>query len=72
LPNPDRHLVDARGLKCPLPVLMARRALKKHAEVTLLTDDPASVLDVPVFCARETYDVETSAGSGGYTFVIRK
>ena len=72
MPNHKRPLVDARGLKCPLPVLMARRALKKHGEVILLTDDPASVLDVPVFCAQENYDVETDLGDNGYSFIIRK
>jgi tRNA 2-thiouridine synthesizing protein A len=72
LPNPDYSLVDARGLKCPLPVLLARRALKTRAEVTLLTDDPASILDVPVFCAREGYAVETSQVESGYRFMIKK
>jgi tRNA 2-thiouridine synthesizing protein A len=73
LDNADYNgAVDARGLKCPLPVLLARRALKTRAEVTLLTDDQASILDVPVFCAREGYAVETSQVESGYRFMIKK
>jgi tRNA 2-thiouridine synthesizing protein A len=44
-------VIDASGLKCPLPVLLARRALKTHPAITLITTDPASVIDIPVFCA---------------------
>ena len=49
------HTLDATGLKCPLPVLLARRALKTHDRITLITTDPASVIDVPVFCAQQGY-----------------
>lgn len=45
--------LDARGLLCPLPVLKARKALKSlpdGAELTVLADDPAAVIDVPHFC----------------------
>jgi hypothetical protein len=45
---PDQTL-DATGLKCPMPVLRARRALKalpSGALLELLADDPASAKDV--------------------------
>jgi tRNA 2-thiouridine synthesizing protein A len=65
------HLVDAGGLKCPLPVLLARRALKTQARVVLVTTDPASVLDVPVFCAREGHLLmEQSRAGDSWRFVI--
>ena len=47
----DRTL-DATGLKCPMPVLRARRSLKAMASgqvLELLADDPASARDVPAF-----------------------
>ncbi len=40
-------LVDARGLKCPWPVLRAARAMREAREVVLLTDDPVALVDVP-------------------------
>lgn len=49
--------VDARGLRCPLPVLrvaQAISALPEHlpggARVRLLSTDPAARSDVPAFC----------------------
>jgi len=47
------HL-DTRGLKCPLPVLKARKRLKEMppgAVLTVLADDPAAIIDFPHFCA---------------------
>ena len=45
--------IDARGLRCPLPVLRLRRLTEgRTGRVELLTDDPAAEADVPAF-ARE-------------------
>ena len=45
--------VDARGLRCPLPVLRLRKfAEGRTGRIELLTDDPAAEADVPAF-ARE-------------------
>ena len=44
---------DFRGLKCPLPVLKTRRALKSHDKgqvIKILADDPAANLDFKHFC----------------------
>jgi len=45
--------IDTTGLKCPLPVLRARKRLKSMQSGQLLriiADDPASVIDFPHFC----------------------
>ena len=44
------RVIDARGLRCPLPVIRleaALRALPDGAVVTIRTDDPIAKLDVP-------------------------
>jgi tRNA 2-thiouridine synthesizing protein A len=44
--------VDARGMRCPLPVLRLARALREYpdaAEFNLVADDPAAARDVPAF-----------------------
>lgn len=56
----DRHdivtTLDLTGLKCPLPVLKARRAVKEMADqgetgvIAVLADDPAAPLDFQHFC----------------------
>lgn len=40
-------IVDARGLKCPWPVLRAARAMRECDEILLLADDPVARTDVP-------------------------
>jgi tRNA 2-thiouridine synthesizing protein A len=47
------RILDATGLKCPMPVLRARRALKEMASgevLEVLADDPAAAKDFPAFC----------------------
>jgi tRNA 2-thiouridine synthesizing protein A len=47
------HLVDARGLNCPLPLLRLRQALHQRAigeQLRLLTTDPISQQDIRRYC----------------------
>ncbi len=51
---------DLRGLKCPLPALMARRALVRASagvEIAFLCDDPMAAVDIPHMCRHEGYEV---------------
>lgn len=46
--------IDARGLRCPLPVLRLRKVLAGlpvGAQVALIADDAMAQVDVPHFCA---------------------
>jgi tRNA 2-thiouridine synthesizing protein A len=70
------QVLDATGLKCPMPVLRARRALKAMPSGALLevaADDPASAKDFPAFCemSGDTLE-ETAEEAGTYIFRIRK
>ncbi|WP_320825712.1 sulfurtransferase TusA [Reinekea sp.] len=45
--------LDTRGLRCPEPVMMLHRQLRKMQVgevVELLASDPATLRDVPQFC----------------------
>ena len=68
--------LDTSGLKCPLPVLKAQKALKTmHAGATLrvIATDPGSVGDFAHFCdATGDALLESHAADGVYTFRIRK
>ena len=53
--------LDLRGLKCPLPAMLARKALARLApgtRLTVLADDPMAAVDVPHMCHREGHAVE--------------
>jgi tRNA 2-thiouridine synthesizing protein A len=47
-------------LKCPLPALLARRALARAPaghSIEILCDDPLAAVDVPHMCNYEGYEV---------------
>ena len=49
----DALIVDTRGMKCPLPVLKARKAMKglaPGARMQVLATDPGAVEDFKHFC----------------------
>ena len=68
--------LDARGLKCPLPVLRARKRLVAMAPgevLRLVTSDAAAWVDVPHFCATAGHELLTSEDTGGgAVFLIRR
>jgi tRNA 2-thiouridine synthesizing protein A len=69
-------ILDARGLKCPLPVLRARKAMKEVAVgglLKVLATDPGAPKDFVHFCETTGHElVESSESEGVYTLIIRK
>lgn len=68
-------VLDARGLKCPLPVLKARRALKAMpagAVLEVLADDPAAPADFRSFCQTAGCSLETTSEGPAWRFRIAK
>lgn len=68
--------VDAKGQKCPMPVLLASRGIKKieSGQVMLIeATDGGSKSDIPSW-AKDTGNelLESSAVDGIYRYVIRK
>lgn len=68
--------LDASGLKCPLPVLKTRKAIKSLEAgqlISVRSTDPASPLDFKHFCNSGGHDlVSEDEADGTFTFVIRK
>ncbi|MGZ9809592.1 sulfurtransferase TusA family protein [Pseudoroseicyclus sp. H15] len=66
--------IDARGLRCPLPVLRLRKVLAGMPAgglVLLLADDPMAVLDVPHFAQEAGHEiVETTTQPN--TWLVRR
>jgi tRNA 2-thiouridine synthesizing protein A len=71
-----KDILDLRGLKCPMPSLLARRALLRApagTSLTVLTDDPLAPIDVPHMCGREGFEVVSVARNGDETeMILRK
>ena len=72
--------VDARGKRCPLPVIELARALAGVSAgqlVRLLATDPAARADVPAFCRLRGLDLvevsEHGKPPGGHTaYLVRQ
>ena len=63
--NPTQ--LDVKGLKCPLPVLKARRAIKALSAgdiLEVIATDPAAQLDFPHFCETSGHDLISMTPNG--------
>lgn len=61
--------LDLRGLKCPLPAMMAKRALARlapGAALIVLADDPLATVDIPHMCHGEGHACDGVATRDGY------
>ena len=70
------QLLDTSGLKCPLPVLKARKALKPMpagAVLAVHATDPSSVEDFRSFCDTTGHELLESRQEGEtYIYQLRK
>jgi tRNA 2-thiouridine synthesizing protein A len=71
----DRE-IDAGGLKCPLPVLKARKALLRLApgeRLLVVATDPLAAIDLPHFCAEAGHRlVASELHDGVQRFLIER
>ena len=68
-------LLDARGQRCPLPVIRLAALLTDlppGASVLLLATDPAARSDVPAFCRMRHHDLVGVTDEGTHTaYLVR-
>jgi tRNA 2-thiouridine synthesizing protein A len=65
--------IDARGLKCPLPVLkMEKRlaVLPPGAGLIVLATDPMAKIDIPLYCRQNGHDCTVSTDDDVLQFAI--
>lgn len=76
VPRMPPSVLDTKGLRCPLPVLRARKALKSLAPGSVLeihATDPGAVADFKAFCETTGDTLLASDESAGvFIFRIRK
>jgi selenium metabolism protein YedF len=59
------ELVDATGLTCPEPVILTKKALDAHDEVTVLVDNTTALENVKRLASVSGCGVDVTEGSGG-------
>ena len=68
--------LDTLGLRCPEPVMMVRKTIRKMQageRLTVIADDPATTRDIPSFCRfMEHTLIEANTDKSPYRYLIRK
>lgn len=67
-------MVDARGLSCPMPVVMVQKEVNKNspAELTVLVDNQCAVENVSRFAGSQGYKVSVKADGDDFTLTLAK
>lgn len=66
-------VVDARGQRCPLPVVRLAQAVRDDpdaAEVVVLATDPAAAHDIPAWCRMRGHRLVESRDEGDHTAYV--
>lgn len=70
------QILDLRGLKCPMPVLKAIKAMKSlvsEDQIWLETTDPLAVIDIPAFCNENGHSLLRTEAFDEYNrFLVQK
>lgn len=67
-------MVDARGLSCPMPVVMVQKEVNKNspAELTVLVDNQCAVENVSRFAGSQGYKVSVKADGDDFALTLAK
>ncbi|WP_417583718.1 sulfurtransferase TusA family protein [Pelagibacterium sp.] len=68
-------VIDARGLKCPLPVLKLEKVLAGTSageSIAVLANDPVARIDIPLYCQLQGHGLEMHDEKTFIRFVVTK
>ncbi|MBQ7887660.1 MAG: sulfurtransferase TusA family protein [Clostridia bacterium] len=67
------NMLDARGLSCPEPVIMIRKAMmSKESRYEMIVDNPTSKENVMRYAEHQGYRVAIEESDGEYTLRMEK
>ena len=65
--------IDARGLSCPQPVVLAKQALEKNSDgCEIIVDNPAAKENVSRYAKKAGYEVSIQEDKGDILLDLRK
>jgi tRNA 2-thiouridine synthesizing protein A len=73
--EPIAQTLDVKGLKCPLPVLKARKAIATipvGALIEVLVTDPAAMLDFRHYARQSGHELVSAEDGEVLRFVLRR
>jgi tRNA 2-thiouridine synthesizing protein A len=65
--------IDARGLKCPLPVLKLEKRLEQLApgvSLIVLATDPMARIDIPLYCRQNGHECTIADDPEALRFMV--
>ena len=67
-------MIDARGLSCPMPVVMVQKEVKKNApkKLEVAVDSMVCVENISRYAANQGYQVKTEEKDGEYILTLTK
>ena len=67
-------MIDARGLSCPMPVILVQNEVKKNAPATLevLVDNQVAVENITRYAVNQGYRVETAPQADEFLLKLSK
>ena len=67
-------MIDARGLSCPMSVVMVQNEVKKSSpdELKVQVDSMVCVENITRFANTKKYDVEVEKQDGEFTLTLKK
>ena len=67
-------MIDARGLSCPMPVVMVQKAVKAGgpAELSVMVDNRCAVENVTRFAQSQGYSIDVSAHDDEFELTLKK
>ena len=70
----ETRVVDARGLSCPQPVMLTRKAVSgmERGTVEVLVDSPTAVQNVTRLARNSGWSVTVDEPKGSYRLVLKK
>ena len=64
--------IDCRGLSCPEPVMLTKKALKENNEINVLVDSRVPVENISRYARAVGIEPEISQRDGEWTIKLRK
>ena len=67
-------MIDARGLSCPMPVVMVQNEVKKNApaELSVMVDNQVAVENITRYANLQKYAVTVVENAGEFTLTLKK
>ena len=67
-------MIDARGLSCPMPVVMVQNEVKKNApaELSVMVDNQVAVENITRYASLQKYTVAVKEDGGEFTLTLKK